>query len=166
LHYKWEHEMKNGFVAILLALPMAVTIGCGGNKEAASTPEAAPPMAAAPQKSLYERLGGEASIKAVVDEFVATVGADSRINQYFANADLDRLKGHLVNQIGQASGGPQQYTGRDMKTTHAGMGIDGAAFDALVEDLVKALDKFAVPEQEKSELLGVLGPMRADIVEK
>jgi hemoglobin len=53
-----------------------------------------------------------------------------------------------------------------MKTTHAGMGIDGPAFDALVEDLVKALDKFAVPEQEKNELLAVLGPMRGDIVEK
>jgi hemoglobin len=53
-----------------------------------------------------------------------------------------------------------------MKTAHAGMGIGGPAFDALVEDLVKALDKFAVPEQEKSELLAVLGPMRSAIVEK
>jgi hemoglobin len=84
----------------------------------------------------------------------------------FASASLDRLEGHLVNQIGQASGGPQRYTGRDMKTAHAGMGIGGPAFDALVEDLVKALDKFAVPEQEKSELLAVLGPMRSAIVEK
>ncbi len=164
--------MKNIFVATLLALPMAVAVGCGGNKDAATSTAAAQPEApaqseaAAPQESLYERLGGEAAIKAVVDEFVANVGADARINQYFANANLDRLKGHLVNQIGQASGGPQQYTGRDMKTAHAGMGIDDAAFNALVEDLVKALDKFSVPEQEKSELLGLLGPMKVDIVEK
>jgi len=142
---------------ILLALPLAVSIGCSRSQDAEP---------AAPPKSLYERLGGEAAIKAVVDEFVANVGADTRINHYFANADLDRLKGHLVNQIGQASGGPQQYTGRDMKTAHAGMGIDGPAFDALVEDLVKALDKFAVAEQEKNELLGVLGPMRSAIVER
>jgi len=110
--------------------------------------------------------GNHAAIKSVVDEFVANVGAGTRINKYFANANLDRLKGHLVNQIGEASGGPQQYTGRDMKTAHAGMGIDEPAFNALVEDLVKALDKFSVPEQEKSELLAVLGPMKSDIVEK
>ncbi len=164
--------MKRFLSAMMLALPMIATIGCGGKKDAepptpAAQPETpAPAEAAAPQKTLYERLGGEAAIKAVVDEFVTNVGADTRINKFFANANLDRLKGHLVNQIGQASGGPQQYTGRDMKTAHAGMGIDGAAFDALVEDLVKALDKFSVPEQEKSELLAVLGPMKGDIVEK
>ena len=151
----------NKFVAtMLLALPMIAVVGCGGSRdEAPAEPVAAP-------KSLYERLGGAAAIKAVVDEFVANVGADERINKYFANADLERLKGHLVNQIGQASGGPEVYTGRDMKTAHAGMGIDEAAFDALVEDLVKALDKFSVPEQEKNELLGLLGPMKSDIVEK
>lgn len=157
--------MKTFVAAVLLAMPMVATFGCGGSKDAAPA-VATQPAAAAPAKSLYDRLGGEASIKAVVDEFVANVGADARINSYFANADLDRLKGHLVNQIGQASGGPQLYTGRDMKTAHAGMGIDEPAFNALVEDLVKALDKFAVPEKEKSELLAVLGPMKADIVEK
>ncbi len=164
--------MKKVLGIVLLAFPVVAIMSCGGNKDAASPtaaaqPETPPPAeAAALQKTLYERLGGEAAIKAVVDEFVANVGADTRINQFFANANLDRLKGHLVNQIGQASGGPQQYTGRDMKTAHAGMGIDGAAFDALVEDLVKALDKFSVPEQEKSELLAVLGPMKGDIVEE
>ena len=156
--------MKTMIAALLLAMPMAASIGCSGSKDSAP-PVAAEPEAAAPEKSLYDRLGGDTSIKAVVDEFVANVGADTRINNYFANADLDRLKGHLVNQIGEASGGPQQYTGRDMKTTHAGMGIDEPAFNALVEDLVKALDKFAVPEKEKSELLAVLGPMKGDIVE-
>lgn len=164
--------MNRVLATLLLALPVAITVGCSGKKEAESAAPAAQaePSAqsvpAAPMQSLYERLGGEAAIKAVVDEFVANVGADTRINQYFANANLDRLKEHLVNQIGQASGGPQQYTGRDMKTAHAGMGVDDPAFDALVEDLVAALDKFAVPEQEKGELLAVLGPMRADIVEK
>ncbi len=163
--------MKITFVATLLALVIVATTGCSKHEDTAptvSTAQSAPaqPEAAAPQKSLYDRLGGEASIKAVVDEFVANVGADARINKYFENANLDRLKGHLVNQIGQASGGPQSYTGRDMKTVHAGMGIDEPAFNALVEDLVKALDKFTVPEQEKSELLAVLGPMKGDIVEK
>ncbi|MEX2151098.1 MAG: group 1 truncated hemoglobin [Steroidobacteraceae bacterium] len=156
--------MNRRIAALLMTIPLALIIGCGGKKEADAP--AADTQAAAPTQSLYDRLGGEAAIRAVVDEFVANVGADARINHYFASADLERLKTHLVNQIGQASGGPQQYTGRDMKTAHAGMGIDAAAFDALVEDLVKALDKFAVPEQEKGELLAILGPMKADIVEK
>jgi hemoglobin len=162
--------MSRLFATMLLALPMTLIAGCGGKKDAAteaSPPAAEPePQAVAAPMSLYDRLGGEAAIKAVVDEFVANVAADTRINKWFENANIDRLKGHLVDQIGQASGGPQVYTGRDMKTAHAGMGIDGPAFDALVEDLVKALDKFAVPEQEKNELLAVLGPMRSDIVEK
>jgi hemoglobin len=158
--------MKQTLATLALALSLAVTVGCASKEEApAPAPEPQAEAAPAPQ-SLYDRLGGEAAIKAVVDEFVANVGADARINHYFANADLERLKGHLVNQIGQASGGPQVYTGRDMKTAHAGMGIDEAAFNALVEDLVKALDKFAVGEQEKNELLGLLGPMKGDIVEK
>ena len=161
--------MNKIVAALLLGLSIGAVIGCSGNEDAtpaAQSPASTQPEAAMVQKSLYDRLGGEEAIKAVVDEFVANVGADTRINKYFANADLDRLRGHLIDQIGQASGGPQQYTGRDMKTAHAGMGIDEPAFNALVEDLVKALDKFAVAEQEKSELLALLGPMKSDIVEK
>ncbi len=118
------------------------------------------------QKSLYERLGGKGAITAVVDDFVARVAADERINGFFANANIPRLKMQLVAQICEASGGPCKYTGRDMKTAHSGMGVTGAAFDALVGDLVAALDKFKVGEQEKKELLSVLGPMKKDIVEK
>jgi hemoglobin len=117
-------------------------------------------------KPLYERLGGKEAITAVVDTFVGKVGADKRINGYFASTDLTKLKMHLVNQICQASGGRCKYTGRTMKQTHAGMGVTNAAFDALVEDLVAALDHHKVGKIEKDELLAVLGPMRSDIVEK
>ena len=72
----------------------------------------------------------------------------------------------LVEQICQASGGPCTYTGRSMKSTHAGMGVSSGDFDALVGDLVTTLNKFKVPEREKNELLGALGPMKRDIVEK
>jgi len=64
-----------------------------------------------------------------------------------------------------ATGGPCQYKGRDMKTTHVGMNISNADFEALVEDLVKALDTFHVPAREKVELLRLLSPMKKDIVE-
>lgn len=117
-------------------------------------------------RSLYERLGGKAAITAVVDTFVTKVGADKRINGYFASTDLTKLKRHLGNQICEASGGPCQYTGRTMKQTHAGMGVTDAAFGALVEDLVAALDHHKVGKAEKDDLLAVLGPMKDDIVEK
>jgi hemoglobin len=117
------------------------------------------------QASLYQRLGEKPAITAVVDEFVARVAADSRINGRFSNTNIPRLKMNLVDQICAASGGPCTYRGRDMKTTHAGMRITNADFDALVGDLVAALNKFKVPEREKNELLAVLGPMRKDIVE-
>jgi hemoglobin len=140
----------------LLSIPLlsAVLVAAG----CAST-------AAKPETSLYQRLGGLEAITAVVDDFVANVADDSRINGRFANTDIPRLKRLLVEQICNGTGGPCTYTGRDMKTTHAGMGITDAEFDALVEDLVQSLDKHKVPAAEKQELLGILGPMKADIVE-
>ena len=116
--------------------------------------------------SLYDRLGGKGAIKAVVETFVGKVGGDKRINGFFASTDLLKLKTHLVDQICKASGGPCKYTGRSMKETHSGMGVHDAAFGALVEDLVSALDHHKVGKTEKDELLSVLGPMKSDIVEK
>jgi hemoglobin len=123
------------------------------------------------EKSLYDRLGGKKAITAVVDEFVGRVAADTRINAFFAATatDAKRLatfKGKLVDQICEASGGPCKYTGKDMKSAHMGMGISSGDFNALVEDLVGALDKFKVPQHEKDQLLGALAPMKTDIVEK
>jgi hemoglobin len=116
-------------------------------------------------KSLYERLGGKEAITAVVDDFVGRVAADKRINGFFAKASVPRLKMMLVDQICEATGGPCKYTGRDMKSTHQGMGITNADFDALVGDLVASLDKFKVGEREQQELLAALGPMRKNIVQ-
>jgi hemoglobin len=129
------------------------------------------PSLFASEKTLYQRLGGKKSISAVVDEFVGRVAADNRINGFFKDtaADPKRLasfKKKLVDQICQASGGPCKYTGKDMKSAHAGMGISSGDFNALVEDLTGALDKFHVGDREKNELLGALAPMKSDIVEK
>src|SRR5215468_1442099 len=119
----------------------------------------------AQEKSLYDRLGGKDSIKAVVDEFVTRVAADARVNKKFAKSNIDRLKFELVEQICSVSGGPCKYTGLDMKTAHKNMGVTEGEFNALVEDLVGALDKFNVGATEKNELLGKLGPMKSQIVE-
>lgn len=116
------------------------------------------------RKSLYDRLGGTPALTAVVDDFIGNVAGDGRINQRFQGADIPRLKGMLVDQICQATGGPCTYRGRSMAEAHRGMGISDAEFGALVEDLVKSLDKFRVPAQEKSELLSALGGMKGQIV--
>ena len=123
------------------------------------------------KKTLYDSLGGRAAIVAVVDDFVANCAADTRINSFFGATAKDpkrmaTFKTNLVNQICEASGGPCKYTGKDMKSAHAGMGISNTHFDALVEDLQKSLNKFKVAAADQKTLLGVLGPMRAQIVEK
>jgi len=116
------------------------------------------------KKSLYDRLGGKPAITGVVDDFIGNVAADGRINRRFEGVNIPRLKGLLVDQICAATGGPCKYTGRPMAEAHRGMNITDAEFGALVEDLVKALDKFKVPAQEKDELLGALGGMKGQIV--
>jgi hemoglobin len=117
------------------------------------------------QRSLYERLGGTEALKAVVNDFVGRAAADTRINGKFARTDIPRLKLHLVEQLCVATGGPCEYTGRDMTRTHKNMKVTAGEFDALVEDLVAALDKFNVASPEKNELLGILGPLKSQIVE-
>jgi hemoglobin len=115
--------------------------------------------------TLYDRLGKVAGITAVIDDFVARCAADDRINPKFARTDVPRLKAMLVEQVSAATGGKVQYTGRSMSETHRGMKVTAGEFDALVEDLVATLNKFNVPEADKASLLGILAPLRADIVE-
>lgn len=140
---------------------MGLAAGCGGSK---TTEEKTTPTAST--ESLYKRLGGKEAISKVVDDFVANVVADDRINAFFKNTDGANLKKQLVDQICDAASGGTEctYKGKDMRTVHTGMKVTEADFNALVEDLVKALDANKVGEKEKQELLGVLGPMKPDIV--
>jgi len=145
---EWKRRLAIG------VLGLVVLAGCVTTGEQMATRE----------KPLYDRLDGKPGITAVVDDFIARVAADRRINRFFANTDIPSFKAKLVDQLCEASGGPCKYTGKDMKTAHAGMGVTDAEFNALVEDLMVTLDKFKVPEKEKGELLGALGPMKKDIV--
>src|SRR6266550_5480792 len=96
------------------------------------------------QSSLYDHLGGKDAIVSVVDDFVARCANDGRINAKFARTDVPRLKTMLVDQVCEAAGGPCTYRGRDMKDTHAGMGVTTGEFEALVGNLVGTLDQFNV----------------------
>ena len=141
---------------------------CARN-EGAATDTAAPaadsPAQAAPPRTLYDRLGGQPAITAVIDSFVAIVAKDARINKKFAKSDVARVKRMLVDQVCAQTGGPCTYTGRSMKEAHLNMGVTEAEFNALVEDLVTTLNAFNVPKPEQDELLNALGTMKGDIVE-
>ena len=114
--------------------------------------------------SLYQRLGGNDAVTAVVDDAIGNIAADIRINRRFASAGISQLNKNLVDLICARTGGPCTYGGRDMSAAHEGMNIRDDEFDALVEDLIKSLDKFKVPAREKGELLGILGHMKNAIV--
>ena len=152
-----------------LAVLVSLVIGCGGSGAPAAKQakkpggNAATSPAAAPNE-LYDRLGGQRAIVAVVDDFIGRVAADPRINQRFANTDIPKLKSLLIEFVCMATGGPCKYTGRDMETSHAGMEVVDEEFTALVEDLAATLDKFKVPAKEKNALLGALGPLQPRIV--
>src|SRR5215470_18191846 len=115
--------------------------------------------------SLYERLGGIEAITAVARAFDDRAGKDGRINQKFARTNLNRLTKEFVDQLCQDTGGPCTYTGLSMKRSHTNMGVTNGEFDAFLDDLVAVLDDFKVGKAEQDELLSLLRPMRADIVE-
>jgi hemoglobin len=126
-------------------------------------------------KTLYERLGGEPAIVAVVDDFVGRAASDPKVNFTRKGTasewnpspeNVALLKKHLVQFISMATGGPSKYEGRPMKPVHAGMGITDAEFGALAGDLIASLDKFKVPQKEKDELIGIVASTKKEIVEK
>jgi hemoglobin len=125
--------------------------------------------ASAQQKSLYQRLGGYDAIAAVSDEFIARLAADEQEKRFFIGFSNDskmRIRQHIVDFICKAAGGPCSYTGRDMKTAHAGAGISKADWERTLKIFGEVLDKFQVPDQERKDLAGAIGPLEKDIVEK
>ena len=120
---------------------------------------------------LFQRVGGLPAIQAVVDDLVARILADGRVNKWFAHAATDPehaaiYKAKLVDFVCAATGGPCHYTGLDMGTAHKGRGVTNEAFDSVVEDLVATLDKLKVPEAEKKELLGLLAQVKPAVVQQ
>jgi hemoglobin len=142
---------------IVLCLGLALA-ACGGT----STSEPAKP--AADTRSLFERLGGLPAITAVVDDFVNTTGADTRINMFFVNTDVPKLKQAMVDQICEGTGGPCKYTGKSMEESHRNMKVTTKDFEVFMEDLEKTLDKFNVPAREKGEVLAAFRTMQKDVV--
>ncbi|HEX7723500.1 MAG TPA: group 1 truncated hemoglobin [Pyrinomonadaceae bacterium] len=127
------------------------------------------PAGSQDKKSLYTRLGGYDAIALVVDDFITRLATDKRFEKFFTGFSDDsrkRLRQHILDQFCAAAGGPCVYTGREMRTSHKGLGITEADWDAAAKHLVEALDKYKVPEAEKNELLAFVVTQKKDIVEK
>ena len=114
--------------------------------------------------TLYDRIGGEAKLRATVHEFVLIMESDDRINFTFANTDLKKFEQLLFEQICNLTDGGCKYTGRDMYTSHAKLNITNAQFNALAEDLYEAFDRVHVPYRLQNRVVALLAPMQRDIV--
>ena len=120
--------------------------------------------------SLYERLGGIYNLATVVDDFIDRIMVDDRLN---ANPRVEEahhrvlppgFKYLVTEQVGEATGGPQRYTGRSMKDSHRALLITADEWRAFIDDFNQTLDKFEVPQPERSELLAIIESTRDDIV--
>jgi len=123
----------------------------------------------AQEKTLYERVGGYDALAKVVDDFVGRLVMDKQFEKFFvghADDSKKRIRQHILDLFCEKTGGPCIYTGREMRTSHAGLGITNADWDAAAKHLVASLDKFKVPEKEKGEILTFVTSLKKDIVEK
>jgi hemoglobin len=130
------------------------------------------PSGATAKAALWDRLGGERAVRAVVHDFVLAAAKDPKVNftrngQFPLNAKaVANLEQLLVELISAVTGGPLSYTGRGMKEAHEGMKITEAEFNALAGHLIATLKKYKVPQKEIDELVGIVAATQKDIVEK
>ena len=120
-------------------------------------------------KTLYERLGGYDAVAAVAGDLLPRLMSDSLLSRFWNNRsddDLGREKQLLIDFLCSSAGGPLLYTGRDMATSHKGMGISQKDWDAFQVHLNATFDAFELPQQERSDVLAFIDSTKADIVEK
>ena len=120
------------------------------------------------EPTLYQRLGGYDAIAAVCADLIARLRADAQLGRFWAHRGEDGIRREyqlLVDYLCNASGGPMYYTGRDNKLSHQGMRISAGDWDIFMGHLRATLDGFAVPEQERGDVLAFIDSTRADIVE-
>ena len=126
-------------------------------------------MTTAPEKSLYDRLGGYDAIAAATDELLRRVTSDPDIGFYWRGHSTDSMKRDrqlIVDFLCEAIGGPVIYRGRDMKTSHEGLRITEREWEIFMVHTAATLDHFEVPEPEKQEFLDCAASLKGDIVEE
>ena len=123
-------------------------------------------MAAPAEVSIYEAIGGEPALVAVVDDFYVRVLADPQLAGFFAGVNMPKLKGRQVEFFAAALGGPDIYQGGDMRQVHAGRGISQADFDKVAFHLVAALAGAGVPGETINQIVTAITPLADDIVSR
>jgi len=121
-----------------------------------------------PEKTLYQRLGGYDALAAFVDDLLPRLLQDPQLGVYWKGKCKDSLKKDrqlLVDFLAMATGGPSQYLGRDMKTSHEGLGITQSDWDVFVRHTVASLNDLGIAERERNEVLAAAGSLIGDIVE-
>ena len=190
----------------ILVLPLALLCGCGnkqtqdrdfhtsGSREADQRAEQQVAKVQqlrgeggkegqAVKKSLFDRLGGDQGIDAIVDDWIGRALADPRVNwerkgvkqgglsfsrgkslEWEPNAQaVANMKKHIAQFVKVATGGPAKYEGREMKEVHANMRITNAEFDAAIGDLKSSMDKLGVPTEQQKELLSIVKSTRPQV---
>jgi hemoglobin len=120
-------------------------------------------------QSLYQRLGGYDKIAAIAHDYFGRVRSDPQFSRFTGGRSQDSLKRArqlLVDQLCSLTGGPCVYIGRDMKTSHGGLGITVSDWEASMKHMAAALDHHKVPRKEKGELLSIIAAYKEDIVDK
>ena len=121
-----------------------------------------------PEKSLYHRLGGYDAIAAAVDDLMPRLTSDPQIGIYWKGKCIDSMKRDrqlLIDFTCASIGGSSIYLGRDMKTSHAGLGISESDWNVLISHIAATLTDLGVAEREKAEFVAVVETLRAEIVE-
>lgn len=156
---KNEHPVQGAFTLRAALDQVRATL-----KKSFTAPAKPDPMA----KILWDRLGGEEVVVQIVDEFFTTASADPKVNMDRSGkhpVDPKKFKKLLVEQISSITGGPYQYTGKQMKDAHKGMKITEAEFNATADHLKKALEKFQVASADVNAVMQEFGKLKKDIVE-
>jgi hemoglobin len=123
-------------------------------------------MTAAAEASIYDAIGGEPALVAVVDDFYGRVLSDAQLAAFFAGANMPKLKGRQVEFFAAALGGPDLYQGASMRQVHAGRGISQADFDRVAVHLTASLADAGVPAEIITEIVAAIVPLADDIVSR
>ena len=116
--------------------------------------------------TLFERLGGEIKVRKIVNDVLDKNSNNPLIAHHFSNIDMKGLKEKAFEFFSMGTGGPHQYTGKDMRTAHANMNISAEEYDSATEDTLSALDDNGIGQEEKNEVLAILEHLKGDIVTK
>ena len=154
------------FAVLGLVLPLVLSnIAMAGRL----TPKAEDAPAAPAEKSVYEQIGGEASVDAAVDVFYRRVLADAYVNRFFEGVDMERQAGKQKAFLTMVMGGPHNYTGKDMREGHKHlikMGLNDSHFDHILMHLRATLAQLGVPENLIQTIIGVAESTRDDVLDR